>query len=589
LHGSLDALGMTAIDATAGRPGQNLRVSGQIEDALKWQGVKLAVTANVSDSTAAGRLFGIDVPRLPALHAAAHVAGPRDGYVFDDLKLALGHTSVQGRVAFTPGDPRPRVTANLSGTLVDLSELPSVHQKTGDTSPLLAADIEAVMRFNRVMLPNRHALGPVSGTARLTAGAIELKQFVVAVDGASATLDGRINEPRTPAGLELNVNAKLMHGAGLTAFTGLSLQNLPAFTASGKLTDVPNGYALAGLTLAGAATTIAGDVTVTRGAKRFKVSAKANSPLLNLPAFVQPAAAGNTAKRVAPGTRAIPDVPLPLDSLNAIDADLDLRFDALKFGEGAALGQLLVHATISNGLLKAEPIQLAAQPGQTLSASGTVDAAKSAWAMRVDGKGIDFGEMLTRFGRPGIVTGGVTDLTLQFEAHGKTLSAVLGSLNGNAQLKVGPYRIHNFAVPLDRGTVMHMFGLANPFLKADPDTDVKCFTARVPIKNGILTSDRRVATETAKYNAVMSGTVNLRSEDLDLSVTPIVNGEVKTVVRLRGTLAAPVVEVNAIGAVAKSAASLGATVVTMGGWWMADTLISKAASDPNPCATALAQ
>ena len=95
----------------------------------------------------------------------------------------------------------------------------------------------------------------------------------------------------------------------------------------------------------------------------------------------------------------------------------------------------------------------------------------------------------------------------------------------------------------------------------------------MPIKNGILTSERRVATETAKYNAVMTGTVNLRTEGLDLIVTPIVRGEVTTVVRLSGTLAAPVVDVNAVGAIAKRAVKLYATVATFGAWWVTDTLI----------------
>ncbi len=292
-------------------------------------------------------------------------------------------------------------------------------------------------------------------------------------------------------------------------------------------------------------------------------------------------------KKPAAGARTIPDVPLPLDVLRVIDADLDLRFDTVKFGDAAPLGLLLVRAVIADGILKAEPVQLTAQPGQTLSVSGTVNATQSAWALNVEGKGIDFGAMLTRFGRPDVVTGGVTDLALQLDGRGKSLAAILGSLNGDARLKVGPYRIHNFAVPLGSGTIMHMFGLANPFLKADPDTDVKCLTARVPIKNGILTSERRVATETTKYNAIMSGTINLRTEALDLSVTPVVNGEVTTVVRLSGTLAAPVVSVNAVGAIARSAASFGATVATLGGWWVADTLIRKTASDPSPCATAL--
>jgi uncharacterized protein involved in outer membrane biogenesis len=429
----------------------------------------------------------------------------------------------------------------------------------------------------------------VSGAARITAGAVELKQFNIAVDGANATLDGRINDPLTLSALELMVNTKVTRSAGLAAFTGTRLQNLPAFTASGKLTDVPGGYALAGLKLATAATTIAGDVAVTRGAKRFKISAKANSPLLDVSAFLPTAAAGSVAKPAARSARVIPDVPLPLDVLRAVDADLDLRFDTVKTGEAVPLGPLLVRTIIADGLLKAEPVQLSAQTGQSLSVSGTVDAARSAWALQVEGKGIDFGALLTRFGRPGMVTGGSTDLSLQFEGHGKTLAAILGTLNGDARLKVGPYRIHNFAVPLEGGIFVHMFGLANPFLKADPDTEVKCLTARVPIKSGVVTSERRVATETAKYNAVMSGTMNLRTEDIDLAVMPVVRGEVKTVVRLRGTLAAPVVNVDAAGAVAKSALSLGAAIATFGGSLVADTLIKQTASDPSPCATALAQ
>ena len=587
LRGSLEAPNLTAIDATAGRSGQSLRASGQIEDALKWVGVDLALTANINDSVAAGRLLGMEVPRLPVLRASARVAGPQGGYAFDELKLALGRTSVQGRVLVTAAEPRPRVAATLSGTLVDLSELPSVHPKPDAPNPLLGADVDADLRFNRVVLPSRQALGPVSGTARLADGAVELKQFVVAVDGATATFDGKVKDPLTPAGFDLTVNAKITHGTGLAALTGLRLHDLPASTLSGRLTDVANGYAVAGLKLGGTATTMAGDVTITRGAKRFKVNAKTTSPLLDVTAFVHPAAAGGAPKPAVAGARIIPDVPLPLEVLRVIDADLDLRFDTVKFSEGAPLGPLLVRALIADGVLKAEPVHLTGKPGQTLTLAGTVDATRSAWALDVEGKGIDFHEIVTRFGRPDILTGGITDLALHLQGTGKSVAAILGSLNGDAQLKVGPHRIHNFAIPLDKGIVMHMFGLANPFLKADPNTEVKCFTARVPIKNGIITSEQRVATETAKYNAVMTGTVNLRTEGLDLIVTPIVRGEVTTVVRLSGTLAAPVVDVNAVGAIAKRAVKLYATVATLGAWWVTDTLIKTIAQDPSPCATAL--
>ena len=168
LQGSLDALRLTAIEATAGRPGQRLRASGQVDDLLHGQGIALAVAAEVNDSQAAGRLFGADLPRLPALRATANVTGPQGGYVLDELKLALGRTSAQGRVVVAPSEPRPRVTVRLGGPLVDLSELPRAPSKAGAStpgvaSPTMAVDVDADLRFDRLVLPDRRSLGPVSG------------------------------------------------------------------------------------------------------------------------------------------------------------------------------------------------------------------------------------------------------------------------------------------------------------------------------------------------------------------------------------------------------------------------------------------
>jgi hypothetical protein len=435
-------------------------------------------------------------------------------------------------------------------------------------------------------------LGPVRGEARLTDGAIELKQFTIAVDGASAVFQGNIRDPLTPAGIELTVNAKSEHSAGLAALTGQHLPDWP-FTASARFTDVSGDYAIADLKLAYAATTIDGDVQIVHAGDRLKVSLKASSPLLDATAFTHPDDANSAAKSVPAGTELIPDIPLPVEGLNDIDADLDLRIDKIKFSDEAPLGPLQVHAVIANGQLKAEPIELVIKEGQKLSASGTVDFAQAEWALRIEGTGLDFGEMLTRFGRPKVVTGGSTDLVLQFKARGKSLEAVLGSFNGEARAKVGPFRMNNIGTDLGAGIVMQIANLLNPFSKTDPYTDVQCFAARVPIKNGVIVSDRNVAAETTKYNAVVSGTVNLHTEQIDIAAIPVVKsgfgigtGQISGIVRLRGTLAKPSLRVDPIGA-AKSAASFGAAYVTLGGWWIADALINKATADPRPCTTAL--
>jgi len=592
LSGSHAKLRASAINVAAGRAGQRLQASGQIDDVLERSGVALAITADVSDSAAAGRLLGADLPRLPPLHATARLSDVADAYAFDELKLALGHSALQGRVVFAPGDARPRVLATLKGPLVDLAELPAAPPRPGATKPLLAADIDATLHIDRVLLPNRRALGPLSGEARLVAGALELKQFAVAVDGAAATLDGRIGDPLAMAAIELNVDAKLTRSAALAALTGTRPMAIPAFTASARLTDTPTGYRLADLRLKHAATTLAGELAVTRGEKRLKVVAKASSSLLDLSELAT--SPGRNTKATA-RTRLIPDLALPLDLLKRIDGDVELRFDAVKFGDSAPLGPLLLRARLADGRLDAGPLQLGAAAEQMLSASATIDAGNAAWSAHLEGSGIDLDRLLTRIGHPGLITGGRTDLALQLRGRGQSLAAIVASLDGEVRLKIAALRAHNVAVNLGEGLLTRTLSLINPFLKSDPDTDIKCIAARLPVKHGVLTSDRRFAIETLKYNAVLNGTLDLRSERLDLAVLPIIKSgrgigsdELSSIVRLRGTLAEPAVGVDA-ASVAKSAVSLGAAVATLGGWWLADAMLKQVKADPSPCATALAR
>src|SRR5207342_2618891 len=201
-------------------------------------------------------------------------------------------------------------------------------------------------------------------------------------------------------------------------------------------------------------------------------------------------------------------------------------------------------------------------------ASVTADAAQAAWTLRLEGSGIDLGEMLTRFGQPQLVTGGSTDVELDVQGRGKTLPAVLGSLNGNVRMRIGPNRINNVAIDVDSGLIARLFSAANPFQKTDPNTDVKCIAVRVPVKDGILTSEHNAAIETAKYNLIATGTVNLRTESLNLAVAPVVTSglglrEIPTIVSLSGTFSAPSVGLTAGGAI-RSAASIGATIAVPG-------------------------
>ncbi len=604
-QGSVQTLQLTAINASAGRGNQRLLATGEIRDTLNWKGVDLNLTANLSDTVAFGRIFGADLPRLPRVRASARMKAPEGGYVLEDLRFALPRTSVQGKLTIAPGvkiasggtiasgDARPRITANLSGPLLDLTELPAATH-TSKTLPELSVDIIADVRLDRVVLPDRRALGPVNGNLEIVAGAAILKQFTVGVDGATATIDGKIADVLRQTGIDVAVNAAVKRVSGIEAFTGLDLPDVPTFTVSGRVTDVRDGYAIAGLNLGYGKSSVTGDVAVSRAQKRVKVSAKLAAPLLNLSPFLpEPVAAAGTKPA---GTRLIPDTPLPLDLLRAIDADLDVQVGQLKFGDAQPLGPILVRAAIVDGRLRADPVQVTVLPGQTMGVTGTIDASRpknAAWALRIDGKGIDLGEFLARIGRGGAVTGGPTDFTLDLKGNGNTPRAVLGGVNGTVRVSVGAAQLRQVSFNLGTGLLQGMFNVVNPFRSTDPDTDLTCLGLRVPVRDGLITLDRNLAIETTKFNVVVSGTINLRTEAIDLGVTPVVargfrisTGNLTQLVRVRGTLADPQIGANVSGA-ARGALSLGAAYATMGGSLLIESLWNRSSNDPNPCATAL--
>jgi hypothetical protein len=158
-------------------------------------------------------------------------------------------------------------------------------------------------------------------------------------------------------------------------------------------------------------------------------------------------------------------------------------------------------------------------------------------------------------------------------------------------MRIGPNRINNVAIDVSSGLIARMFSAANPFQKTDPDTEVKCIAVHVPVKDGVLKSEHNAAVETAKYNLIATGTVNLRTEGLDLAVTPVVTSglgltEIPTIVSLSGTFSAPSVGLTAGGAI-KSAAAIGATIAVPGLSNLAGSLFRKITADHDPCATAL--
>jgi uncharacterized protein involved in outer membrane biogenesis len=231
--GSSAKPGISNLRASLGRPGETaVTAAGSIVNAVKAQGIDLQVAATVRDPAGLAKSLGAEVPPLPAVTASAQVADKDGGYSLKELNVKIGASDLKGAVDLRLGGTRPRITADLQSTLLDLDELlpkgedkakpPAADGRVFPADPLpldglKAADAEvklaaATLRVNKMDITDLR-LG-----VSLQAGRLIVKPLQATV--ADGVISGEItlgaDQPVPPLGVTLNV-AKLDYGKLVTS------------------------------------------------------------------------------------------------------------------------------------------------------------------------------------------------------------------------------------------------------------------------------------------------------------------------------------------------------------------------------------
>ena len=327
----------------------------------------------------------------------------------------------------------------------------------------------------------------------------------------------------------------------------------------------------------------------TDGARPF-LRAKLSSPEIDL--AQSPAAKGERRN----GGRVFSDAPFPLEALRKFDADADLAVGRLVLPDKVPLETLKVRAVLKGGRLEVQPFT-ATVGGGPVSGRLVLDASRPkapTLAVTLDGKGISMERIAAATGHAGTVTGGATDVAINLDGPGESLARFVGGGNGEVRIVVGAARASGAALDAGGGAITSILDKANPFRRTDPYTDIRCAVVRLPVRDGIATAQRTIAYETSKVNMVMAGTINLRTEALDLAVRPNVKegigigaGALAELVRVTGTLSDPSVGIDTLGS-ARAALSVGGAILTGGLSLLGEAALAKATADPHPCQTALA-
>jgi uncharacterized protein involved in outer membrane biogenesis len=547
-----------------------------------------------------------------------------------NLKLGLQPKLVLDDVAFgnVPWSKKPQmVTAKQVEVTIAL--LPLLEKRFEVTrlrliEPTIALETDAAGKGNWEF-PTQHAPSPEATTAPSGGTLGDFAVGDLAVSGGAATYrDGKTGEVTTIVIDDLSVHARDPQSPVSGSFRGRVNDTPVALEGDfGPLEQLTGGrwpYPVAvqgeigtrkvalgthvtaqgnvvnmdDLKLASGASTLTGKLSVVRGGARPKVTFTLDAPTLSLADVAWPPRAA-AAKSAAPAKYVFSEEPLNVAALKAIDAEGEIAIGTLTLADGEHLDKVHIKLVLVNGRLDV-PVLQAGLFGGTLTGRLQIDATRApdtTLTLHVEGQNLELGAVLAAAGVKREVRGGKTELKADVTAHGASLRQWAASASGTVLAVSGPATVvspkSNTDVPLDR-----LFAATNPFRGIDATTELHCAVVRLPLNDGVASIDRSIAVEATKFGANATGTVDFRTETLDLSVKPQVRQgiaiavpQVAALVHFSGPFRSPSVGIDAT-ATAETVARIGAAVYTAGLSILGESLLNKIEGDSGaPCQIAL--
>jgi uncharacterized protein involved in outer membrane biogenesis len=199
--------------------------------------------------------------------------------------------------------------------------------------------------------------------------------------------------------------------------------------------------------------------------------------------------------------------------------------------------------------------------------------------------------LLARVDPSSKVSGGRMKLAFDVKASGNSLHQIASNSNGKIQLSVNQARMGTNFLNDAGDFVVTLLDSMNPMRRKTSETTLECAVAYLPINNGQINIAKTVGAETDRLNVVLAGSINLKTEGVNLTIDPQEKSGLTTgldlagMVKMGGTLSNPKAGINQAGVV-NSAVSIGLGLLTGGASILAENAKSMS-SKSHPCRDAL--
>ena len=420
----------------------------------------------------------------------------------------------------------------IQGTLLNLFSKP---QMNGDLT-IRSQDASAFGKTAGISLP---ALEEMVITAKISAeaDALSLPEFQIKAgkkETAQVTLNGTVDafEPLSVR-MQAEINAPDMS----------PVRGLPAFSsvvASGDI-QLNGGIFLDNLKIKIGSSDLAGRILIQTDQK-ISIQSKLYSSQFLLSDVLGKKwdFADKTVSKqsVRKGEKVFSSQELPYDALQTAEVDVDVSVARLVGVDGTDLGPFSLKGGMHDGVFLMPSVKLA----EFASMQAGFDASKKPAAAVVELKAdkLPLSLFLTKEQQErGTINGNI-----HLSGQGNSEAQFAATVNGNIFIDVQDVFIPSFNVI----SVPQNLSFLSPVNQSDSLT-IPCAVVNVPVKNGIIVSNKKIGMENSMLDMQMDGVLNLKEEtvDLKIEVSPRSSGILKTVfnaISIKGDMADPQVNLN---------------------------------------------
>jgi uncharacterized protein involved in outer membrane biogenesis len=351
--------------------------------------------------------------------------------------------------------------------------------------------------------------------------------LAASVGNTKVAIKGNVMNPFKMTDMNVQLTASGDDAGDLYTIFGVPAPTTPPYNIAGKLDRNGNVWQLKDLTGTVGKSDLEGDLWFLLGEPRLVVKGNLVSKNLNFADLgLLVGAPGSTAaghpvseeqkklaQKYAAEDRVLPDVPLDLNEVRDIDADVTFKGEHIQ-AQSLPLDNVDMHLILDNAVLSFTPLKVGVAGG-LIDAKITVDARTDAVATDYDVRFHKFQieKFMQSAGFPNGGTG-MIDGRIQLHGIGDSVRKSLGDANGQASAIAVHGTISNLAADILGLDVAKALGL---LITGDKQIPLHCMVADFKVENGLMTP-RALVLDTDASLVKGSGTVNLANEHLDLAI-----------------------------------------------------------------------